>query len=402
MRAVLPPPVPRFALPAWSEAQHAAWDAHADRALALSRGPGTGRNFAALVSEARALLRAEDTSAVSARLGNRRFVRALATAWLDDATLARDTMSSDLLKLIGERRTSRLTTITFTMFFFTHFDRLDDWRDGLFASLRDLVRTAVASQPIRLGADVIETLRQYDSLLLELGGPRRLATAMVHDGADMTSWFRSNHMTAYADTRLGRITRDAFYLAQIKAADASKGDHRFLDAVASEVLSRQRTETTDEDGRYFGHQVLSSLTGKPTRHPSTEWLSAVIKIGGDPRSAQTQQWKTWWLRVPEENVKRAIGWMRGIDLRAFLDGVDEYARSTSNYAMQRMLERRKRLLIGLYEQDRIEDVRLILGEHIRDWIAGSAPFPLRDAARLGPGPATLAHREPQTSAGNRW
>jgi EH_Signature domain len=382
MRALLPPPVPRLDLPAWSDAERATWDAHTNRASALSRGPGTGRHFAALVAEARALLLAGDGSALAARLRDRRFVRAIATAWAEDAALARETMSPDLLGRLAQRGVSRLTTIILATFFFTHFDRLDDWRDDLFSSVRDLLRTAVASQAVRDSADVVEALRGHDAYLLKRSGPRRLAATLVSAGTDMTAWFRATQMTAHSDTRFGRVARDAFYLAHIEAADAEKGDHYFLAAVKSEVVARQRTDTTDEDGRYFGHQVLTALTAKTTRRPSTEWLQAVLDIGGDPRMAQTPQWTAWWSRVPEENLTRAIRWMRGVDLRAFLDGVEKYARATSNDALERMLERRKRLLVGLYEQDRVEDVRLILGDDIRRWINSSSPFSLWDAPRL--------------------
>ena len=57
-----------------------------------------------------------------------------------------------------------------------------------------------------------------------------------------------------------------------------------------------------------------------------------------------------------------------INLAAFLDGVEAYARASGNTAMERMLERRKRLLNGLYEQDRIvvplQDVAPVMREAI--------------------------------------
>ena len=91
---------------------------------------------------------------------------------------------------------------------------------------------------------------------------------------------------------------------------------------------------------------------------------------------QTPLWQLWWSKLPPDHVDRAARWMRGIDLKAFLNGVEQYAVETANEDMQRMLERRKRLLLGLYEQDRIDDVRLILGDGIRRWITRTVPFSL--------------------------
>jgi hypothetical protein len=97
---------------------------------------------------------------------------------------------------------------------------------------------------------------------------------------------------------------------------------------------------------------------------------------------QSRAWRTWWSQVPRENLARATRWMSGVDLGAFLDGIEEYARVTANDAMQRMLERRKRLLTGLFEQDLVEDVRLVLGSDIRWQIQRSTRLDLRDVARL--------------------
>lgn len=376
------PPVPMLELPAWSDDQRSRWRSHADRASALSEAPGTGCDFSALVVQAQALLRAQDPTPLLTRLEDRRFVRALVTAWHDDDALARETMSPELLDRLARPGVSRLTTILLAMLFCAHVDLLDDWRQGLFAAVRDTLRAAVAAQAASSGPDLVETLRQHDAHLLDRDGPRQLAAALVASGTDVTAWFRAAHLTAVTDTRLGWTVRDAFYLARIEAADAAAGDHSFLDAVRSEVVSRQRTQTTVEDGRYFGHAVLAAMTAKPVRRPSTPWLETALAIGGDPRRRQTSQWRTWWSALPAENLARAQRWMSGVDLAAFLDGVQAFAHETSNIEMQRMLERRKRLLTGLYEQDRVDDVRLILGRDIRAYFRRSTHLGLQDVAML--------------------
>ncbi|MBO3084750.1 EH signature domain-containing protein [Cellulomonas fengjieae] len=377
-------PAPSLTLPPWSRAVHTTWSRRAERASALSRGAGTGRHFEVLLSEARSLLEAGDTDRIVGRAGDRRFLRAVLTVWNDDADLARRTMVPSLL---GAMRPSggysRLTTITAAVLLFEHFDTLDEWHHGLFDALCTFVRDAVATQTVRRTSDLVEVLRSCDALLLEREGPRRLADHLVTVRSEPVLWFKENHLGSYADSRLGRVIRDAFYLAWIAAVDAERGEHRYLRHITSEVVARQRSETTDADGRYFGHHVLEALTAKQTRHPSASWLEAVLAIGGDPRMRETDEWQRWWPGVSSSGLTRATRWMQGVNLTAFLDGVEAYARNTYNSDMQRMLERRRRFLTGLYEQDRIDDVRLILGDDIRTWIRRNVPAAAQgDISRL--------------------
>jgi hypothetical protein len=382
MVSLLELPLPQMTFPAWEPDALQAWRSHTERISALSRAPGSGRNFEALLQHARDMLITGQTEAVVERSQHRRFFRAVVTAWCDDAALVQRTLTPELLqRLLPPATWSRLTTITFATLFMEHFDHLDYWHPGLFDAARQMVLEASSTPSRHGGSDLVDALRAHSSFLLELDGPSRLATVLASNGADLTEWMRSNHLTAYLDSRFGRLARDAFYLAWIRTADPEQGDHSLLGTISEEVVARQRIETTDVDGRFFGHEVLKALTEAKTRNPSTAWVAGVLGIGGDPRMRQTDLWQVWWSKVPTDHVDRAARWMRGIDLKAFLNGVEQYALETANEDMQRMLERRKRLLLGLYEQDRVDDVRLILGDEIRRWITRTVPFAL-DVARL--------------------
>jgi len=369
-------------LPAWRPAVAAAWTQRADAAAAITDRAGTGRNFDALLAEARGMLAAGDHDPILRRSRDRRFLRAVITVWADDEAFARLTMTPALLQsLTVAGAFSRLTTITAARLLVEHFDLLDQWRPGTFAALAHLVREAVLAAPTRGKGDVVESLRLNAAVMFVADGPQRLADWLVTQQIDPVTWLRAQGLSAHLDSRFGRVTRDSYFLAWIAAADATRTDQPYLTSITDEVVTRPRTETTDADGRYFGHVVLEALTAKPTHHPSTTWLEAVLAIGGDPRTQETPQWRTWWARVSPQAVQRATRWMQGVNLRAFLDGVDAYARETGNEGMQRMLERRRRFLLGLYEQDRAHDVRLILGDDIRKWIVRTSAVPI-DAARL--------------------
>ncbi len=375
-------PARSVTLPPWRPAMSAAWQERAQAAGRITTRAGTGRHFDALVAEARALLVGGEHDALVNRVRDRRFLRAVVTVWADDETLARSTMTPGLLQSLAVAGSfSRLTTITAASLLLEHFDLLDQWRPGTFDALAHLVRSAVEAAPARGQRDVVEALRVNAGVMFAADGPQRLAAWLVTQDHDPVSWLRGSGLSASLDSRFGRVTRDAYFLAWIADADAAAHDHPYLTTITTEVVARQRTDTTDADGRFFGHVVLEALTAKPTYHPSSTWLEAVLVIGGDPTRSETAQWRTWWARVSPEALRRAVSWMQGVNLRAFLDGVDAYARETRNEGMQRMLERRRRLLIGLYEQGRAHDVRLILGDDIRRWVVRHSPVQI-DPARL--------------------
>lgn len=383
-------PVPPLSLPEWGADVQAAWGEQARRASTITSRAGTGRHFDALVAEARRLLVAGDQAGIVARRGDRRFVRAVLTAWGEEE-LARSTMRPALVNALATTGSfSRLGAMTAASLILEHFDLLDTWHLGLFAALAHLVRQAVAAQPARERKDVVESLRVNDAVMFVPDGPHRLAAWLVTQRLEPSAWLRAHALGAHADSRFGRVTRDAYFLAWIAAADAQHEAGSYLKTISDEVLARQRTESTDDDGRYFGHDVLEALTAKDTRHPSAAWLDAVLTIGGDPRTQATPQWRTWWARVSPASVQRAVRWMQGVNLKAFLDGVDAYARETGNVDMRRMLERRRTFLGGLYEQDRVDDVRLILGDNIRQWIARTSGVSIDAAGLTGSGMSDTA------------
>ena len=373
------PPAPAFDLPAWDPRAWEAWERKTERVRHISRRAGGGRHFDALVTEARKLLDAGDEPAVVARLGSRRFARAVATAWSADADLAQRTMSRTLLAAFRSEtapRPSRLTTIALARVLLAHFDHLDRWADGLFADLAHTVRGAVSAQPER-APDVVEVLRSEGSYLLDPQGPRTLARHLLSTGTDLRAWLRGHHLATEEDTRFARLARDAHYLVQIEDCDPEHGDHAFLRAIAADAVARQKSEQQAGAHRYFGHDVLEALTAKSSRRPSQAWVDALIAIGGDPRRRQTDRWDLWWGRVHERALAQSLRWMSGADLGTFLDAVEQYGREKGNTDLNRMLEPRRTFLMGLYESDRIRETRLVLGADIARKVARSAI----DAAR---------------------
>lgn len=375
-------PVPEVRLRTWDETSVSTWRSLSERAERLTVTAGTGRHFESVLAEARRLLLSGDTEGVAARIRDRRFSRAIATVWHESDDVARATFVAPVLRLYEDANPSRLTTVLLCSLLLKYFDTLDRWEPGLFTVATKVVSHAVDGQTHRNSNDVVETFRAAPSTFLDRRGPAELARTLLARRQDVYDWLLEHRLAGFADSRFGRTARDEYYLTAIRSADPSADNTEILEPVTREVLLRQSTETTDEDRLYFGHRVLTELTDHDTLRPSSSWVKAMLDIAGDPRQRQKAQWKTWWSAIPQVNLERAVRWVGGLDLRAFLDGIESFADDKGYEAMQRMFTRRKRLLEGLYDQGLVRDVRLILGDEIRMWVARSSTVDLIDAMRL--------------------
>ncbi len=387
MISLLPlPPARADQLAGWSERALTGWSRLEERASVLAAHAGTGRRFDELVQEARGLLDALDRDLPHRMTAEPRFARAVVTAWAGDRDLCERTMTSELVEMLRPvegRRPSRLAVITTTSLLLAHFDALDEWRPGLFATLAATIRAMVAASAVGR-ADSVETLRTQGAFLLDPQGPRTLARHLLATGVDPVDWLRAHHLGTMRNLRYAHLLRDAVYLVQIEDADPTVEGHTVLVQVRDEIVARQRStkDATDSDAaRRFGHDVLSALLMKDARRPAADWLDAVTVLAGDPRHRQTERWALWWRPLDPSLVERAVRWMSTADLRAFLEAVAEYGRSQGKSDLTRMLAPRRRFLEGLYETDRIVETRLILGSDVGRRVVGPAGSSSFDAAR---------------------
>jgi len=359
------------------------WTELGRRAESLNRRAGAGKNFGELIRLARELLLGQDIDKLTKFLAQPGASRALITVWSENPALARASICTPVLDALrAAPRPTRLATIILAVIFLEHFDEMERWETGLFAHVADTLRTMIEGQPVRETGDIVDIMRNRPTLFMQQNGPETIAAHLRETSSDVYDWFRENRLSPYIDSRFGRLARDHYYILAIRAADPETANEKLLGAVSREVVTRQRTETSADEQYYFGHQVLTELTAPDLVAPHHRWIEAMLEIGGDPRQRQTPKWRLWWSEVPEAHVARAVRWMSGLDLTAFLAGIQDYARETCNTDMERMLEARARLLKGLYSTGRVKDVRLILGDNIRTWVRSNAIGDLVDAVAL--------------------
>lgn len=140
-----------------------------------------------------------------------------------------------------------------------------------------------------------------------------------------------------------------------------------------------------EDGLLLGHQVAKLLMDKiisaKVELPDN-WRYLLLDIMGDPRVPRAApSFQTWWGRLEPRYVQAMRAWLSSLDLKLFLNILEEVARSNQRSDLLRMYPARKRFLEGLQQQGLISSSRLLLGKQAENYVRDN--FDARDMSALG-------------------
>lgn len=371
----------RFSVPEWPADNAVRWTRLAQQASGVGQGLGaSGARFADLVAQVRRLLAEGAFDTVAGRLGERRVLRALLTVWAGD-DLAWMSMPK-LFPAAREQlvaRPSQITSTVLAALFWKVFDRLDAASPGLFAAVGGTLYE-VAQQVVADGGDTagpLGAIVRSPGHWLTARSPATLAMDLVTAGLSMDDHLRAVGVVGM-EGRFGVLARHEYYLAEIARADHTRDGHPFLADVTREAVKAAETD----DDLSFGHALLTALCDKPmASDPSTQWLEAITGIGGDPRLREKEHWRRWWSVIRPDLIERAVRWMVGADLQVYFDALDEYAAHQGTDKMRRMLPARTNFLRGLYRSGLVREVRLILGDDVRQGVVRRPQGASIDAAR---------------------
>ncbi|WP_419703928.1 EH signature domain-containing protein [Promicromonospora sp. NFX87] len=366
----------------WPDDLGDSWDSLTERAAKVADEAGIGDLLPELMAEARARAEVGDGEGLRERVTDRRFARALLQVWSDDPVLAKASMLPEVFDRLGtDARPGRHSTVVLVALLWRHFDLLDDVRDGLFGAVRGAVERCV-QHVLNQGAgnqvaDPLSYIAQAPHLTLVEGAPGAFAAYAVEQGVPLDQLVEDAGLRSLLSPsgRFAQLAYHAYYLGEIARADHTRDKHAFLGDVADSAVKAVQGDGVPR----LGHELLTALCDKPSV-PSARWLEAILEMAGDPRQ-RTSKWDQWWRYVPERLVERASRWMVGEDLRTWLKAIEAHARE-NNQDQDRMFTRRRTLLTGLYEQGRIQEVRLVLGYGVRESVRKRLGGLRIDAARM--------------------
>ena len=114
----------------------------------------------------------------------------------------------------------------------------------------------------------------------------------------------------------------------------------------------------------IGHAALEIVIDRVEGDVPEAWQNFVLDIAGDPRVASASaRYRKWWQALGQSRIEKVRGWLSKLDLKLFLDAVEEYGFEARDPTLQRMFPARKRFLEGLLDEGLVSGTRLMLGSH---------------------------------------
>lgn len=368
MADILPAPV--VALPEWPEESLTAWADLTRRAQQLRDRLGQGPELHDLLARVRALIDMREWERLRSLTGQRPFARALVTVWRDDpdrmnASLTPETLSAVMTNQ-GDRP-SRLLLSSLLSVLLSHFDNFGrEIFDALGNAIREGVQQLSDRSDARL-AGALGSVARHPNLILDLGGPYRIAQEIAETHSTADSWLSEHGLRGFDTGRFGLRVRQEVYLRQIDRSDPSgAGSLGFLDQLRAEEILR----APGSDGRHFGHDVLEYLARRPDSQPCSKWIETVLAIAGDPRLRHTRKWREWWQPLEASVRETVVAWLSKNELELFLGSIENFGHETGDEAQVRMYKDRKLFLEGLLDHGIVRETRLLMGSQVRHWVRG--------------------------------
>jgi hypothetical protein len=290
-------------------------------------------------------------------------VRAALALWRESAQFAaRASFDAAMLQRIRviSPQPPRMVAWQLAQLFVEHYDRLPAWRE-LGAWLIELLEY--------LPARPSHEAKIYHQWRRELFGPNGVAAFML--------WARKEGKTlpeARRDWNLAETTRFFHVAAWQHYLQPLDKLSIGADAPLLEELQDPAVKTLAfSDGLLLGHHAAMRLMDKVLQAKNTalpeNWRRVLLGILDDPRVPRaSQRFQTWWARLDRKYVIAMRSWLSQLDLKLFLNILEDVARSLGKQDLLRMFPARKRFLEGLYEQGLMTESRLLLGSQAEKYI----------------------------------
>lgn len=202
-------------------------------------------------------------------------------------------------------------------------------------------------------------LMSYSSIIFTKDGPARLVESLPPD-TTLHDIFSKPGLHGYESGRFLTICRMLHYIKTLEIIPAGTY-HSVLD----EVIKREVFESPYKDNLLLGHKILSIIIDRsPDEDISDSWRNVLLSIAGDPRVPKSSpKYQKWWAFLTHNQISKVCGWLSKVDLKLFLQALEEYGVSSGNTDLQRMFPSRKKFLEGLIEQRLVKHSRLFIGSN---------------------------------------
>ena len=215
------------------------------------------------------------------------------------------------------------------------------------------------------------TSEEYDESLISIDGPKWLACRAVEHGLDFAQQLTELKLHNFSSGRFMTVSKRIYYVEKLQSIPANK-EHELL----TELQKRSVFESRYDENKKIGHCALKILIERaPQTEVSESWLNTIIAIAGDPRIPNNHlNYIKWWSHIGKDEIRKVCGWLSKLDLKLFLEALENYSRISGNDELQRMYPARKHFLDGLFDAGLITHTRLYLSYNASDYLKNNYPL----------------------------
>lgn len=196
--------------------------------------------------------------------------------------------------------------------------------------------------------------------LLCQNGPTFIAREAIRKQTDFEKQFKYWDLDHYAAGDFMKLAQSVYYVEQLKLIPINQS-HPLLDEITKESVRNSRYD----ENSLIGHVAMRILIDRaPIRNVHESWQNAIIAIAGDPRiPSNHHRYIKWWSQLSIEQNKKVRGWLSKLDLKLFLEALEDFSKSSNDEDMMRMFPSRKHFLEGLHESGAIIHTKLYLSNN---------------------------------------
>ncbi|WP_308368034.1 MULTISPECIES: EH signature domain-containing protein [unclassified Microbulbifer] len=335
------------------------WQRLASQAAEKAGSAGEGDFFQRVKQELLQKLAQRDFQGLAETLNSRSGARACTRLWLENESFRKALCRPKALELLAKAhqpRLSRLTLSNLCELYLVEYDHLP-------GDVRDVLSQIITRQceliPAREDQDsgnIWQVARRYPWLFSD-SGPRKLVESVIDTGRELEETLRRLGLAAYVGGRYGEVCRALYYLNVLRELP-----YGATDPVMDELLKASVHDAPYQGDELIGHAVLQIIIDRVDSEVPEPWRNFVLNIAGDPRVASASaSYRKWWQALGATRTEKVRGWLSKLDLRLFLQAVEQFGIQMGKDDLQRMYPARKRFLEGLLNEKLIRNTRLMLG-----------------------------------------
>lgn len=199
--------------------------------------------------------------------------------------------------------------------------------------------------------------KTFHSELLSSNGPKWLANQCIVKKRDFVNQVEFLKLDTYAAGRYLTVAKQMYFIEQLKLIPSNKPHDLLLEVQKESVFNIEYNPSF-----LLGHKILEILIKRaPVSDIDVSWLNVVMAIAGDPRISKSHpKYIKWWSQLDNGLIHKVRGWLSRLDLKLFLEALENYSEQSGKEDLKRMFPSRKYFLEGLHNRGVITHTRLYL------------------------------------------